>query len=148
MTLVNPHRGPIGYLHLIPLPGVVLILYNLIMLFGNIDGHMNGTAIAITLPSGAAFALTGGQLLTVLGIIALYIELVKATRTGSASIIDHVISLGVFGVFLVEFIAVKGCGTGTFLVLGLIALLDVVAGFTISIVAARRDLSVNPPVVM
>lgn len=141
------HRGPLGYLHYIPMPGVLLIIYNLLMLLGNIEGHMTGTAMAITLPSGAPFELKGGQLLTIFAIVGLYIELVKATRTGSASIIDHGISLGVFGVYLIEFIAVKSCGTGTFLILGLISLLDVVAGFTISIVAARRDLSVNPPMV-
>lgn len=147
MSLGHVHRGPLGYLQFIPLPGVVILIYNLFILGGNIAGKLNTVWVQFGLPSGAPFELTAGQFLIVLAVIALYVELVKATRTGSASIIDHGVSLFVFGLFLVEFVAVQGCGTGTFLVLGLIALLDVVAGFTISIVAARRDLSVNPPMV-
>jgi hypothetical protein len=47
----------------------------------------------------------------------------------------------VFVLFLIEFLVVKDCGTSTFFILGLMSLLDVIAGFTVSIVAARRDFS-------
>jgi hypothetical protein len=45
--------------------------------------------------------------------------------------------------FLVEFIVAPGAGTATFLLLTLMALLDVIAGFSISIFAARRDFAID-----
>ena len=45
---------------------------------------------------------------------------------------------------LVEFITLKGFGTSTFFFITAMCLFDVVAGYTISIIAARRDLSMIP----
>ena len=59
--------------------------------------------------------------------------------TGMSSVIDHALSMAVFVIFLVEFLVVKGCGTSTFFILGLMSLVDVIAGFTVSIAGARRD---------
>jgi hypothetical protein len=58
-------------------------------------------------------------------------------------VLDHTLSTLVFVAYLVEFLTVQGCGTSTFFVLGLMALLDVISGFTVSIVAARRDFGFN-----
>jgi hypothetical protein len=44
----------------------------------------------------------------------------------------------------VEFIVLKGFSTSTFFLITAMCLFDVVAGYTISIVAARRDLGVMP----
>jgi hypothetical protein len=60
-------------------------------------------------------------------------------------VLDHTLSTVVFVVFLIQFLTMAGCGTSTFFALGLMALLDVIAGFTVSIVAARRDFGVNNP---
>ena len=60
-----------------------------------------------------------------------------------ASVIDHSMSTLVFIIFLVEFLTVKGAGNSTFLILGLMSLFDVIAGFTVTIVAARRDFAVG-----
>ena len=67
-------------------------------------------------------------------------EIFKATRTSMASVIDHTLSTLVFVAFIIEFVLVKGAGTSTFLILGLMSLFDVIAGFTVTIVAARRDI--------
>ena len=48
----------------------------------------------------------------------------------------------VFIAFLIEFLMVPAAGT-TFLVLALMSLLDVIAGFSISIFAARRDMAIG-----
>ena len=60
-----------------------------------------------------------------------------------ASVVDHTLSTGVFIALVVEFLTVAECGTSTFFILALMALIDVVAGFTVSIVAARRDFAVG-----
>ncbi len=49
-----------------------------------------------------------------------------------------------FCVALVEFIVLKGFSTSAFFLLTAMCLFDVVAGYTISIVSARRDLAVLP----
>lgn len=77
--------------------------------------------------------------------LILCFEVFKSTRTGISSVLDHALSPLVFVVFLIELLTVAACGTSTFFVLGLMSLLDVIAGFTVSIVAARRDFGVNNP---
>ena len=52
-----------------------------------------------------------------MGVVALFIEIVKATRSSMASAVDHALSALVFAAYLVEFLLVKAAGTGVFLVL-------------------------------
>jgi NADH:ubiquinone oxidoreductase subunit F (NADH-binding) len=73
------------------------------------------------------------------GVLFLYLEIFKSTNTGIGTVLDHALSMVVFVIFLVEFLVVDDCGTSTFFILGLMSLLDVVAGFTVSIAGARRD---------
>jgi hypothetical protein len=47
-----------------------------------------------------------------------------------------------FTVALVEFIVLKGFSTSAFFLIMMMCLFDVVAGYTISIVAAKRDIGV------
>ncbi len=81
--------------------------------------------------------------LIIAGVILLYLELFKATRTSVGAIIEHVFSLLVFLVFLVQFIVYPPAANSTCVILMLLALLDVVGGFTISISTARRDFGVG-----
>ncbi|MHC5110460.1 MAG: hypothetical protein ACYTHJ_11345 [Planctomycetota bacterium] len=131
-----------GILRAVPLFAILLIIYNLVAFLAGEAFSMAATAVTLTLPSDAVFTMSWNDIFLALGVIVLYIEVLKATRTGSISILDHGLSMVVFVVFLVEFIVVGRCGTATFFILVLMSLLDVLAGFTISIVAARRDLAV------
>ena len=78
-----------------------------------------------------------------LGIVALYIELFKSTRTSSISIIDHTLSTFVLVGFLVSWMIFPWAGNSIFLILTFMSFLDVIAGFTITIAAARRDFAVD-----
>jgi hypothetical protein len=108
---------------------------------------------AVTLPtvvlraalaSGAAFTLTTGEGLILLGVAALFLEVVKATRSSQASAVEHALSALVFAGYLIEFLLVKTAGTGVFLVLTLMSFLDLIAGFTVTLGAARRDVTIAP----
>ena len=55
------------------------------------------------------------------------------------------LSTAVFVVALIEFILVAQAATTTFFLLVVITLLDVIAGFSVSITSARRDFSVGIP---
>jgi hypothetical protein len=128
----------------IPLFAVILIIYNVMAFFFNVNFGVSAPPMFdVPLMSGAVWSPTSGDLLLMLGVIFLYIEVFKATNAGAASIVDHALSTFVFIVFLIEFIVVKNAGTSTFIILALMSLLDVIAGFTITISSARRDFSVN-----
>jgi hypothetical protein len=127
---------------MIPMLAVLWLAYNAMLLVGA-SSLLDRPAWSFRLPSGAEWTMRGGEVLVAFGLLALYVEMLKATRTGTASVIEHSLSVLVFLLFVVEFIVVPGAGTATFLLLALMALLDVIAGFSISIFAARRDLAID-----
>ncbi|MBK8286323.1 MAG: hypothetical protein IPK97_16400 [Ahniella sp.] len=121
----------------VPLLAIVIVIANALAFAG--DVAMSQPMFTVPLPSGGALPLTVGDGLILLGLILLYVEMFKATRTQSSTILDHVLSLGVFIVALVEFLILPRFGNGVFLSLVVMCLFDVVAGFTVTISAARRD---------
>ena len=130
-------------LRAIPLFILPLVIYNLLLLMGDINATLASQLFTIDLMSGARWAFSVHDAFIIGGVLVLYFEVFKSTGTGIASVLDHTLSTLVFVVFLVEFLLVAGCGTSTFFALTLMALLDVIAGFTVSIVAARRDFAVG-----
>ena len=124
----------------LPLVGCVALVYAVLALTG-VEPSARPLA-AVGLPSGAAWAVTIGDLLLVLAVIGLYFEVLKATRTSQASVLDHILSLFSFIACLIGFLLVPVLGTSTFLLIMVMALFDVIAGFTITISTARRDFTV------
>ncbi|MGQ0662125.1 MAG: hypothetical protein ACT4P2_00790 [Pseudomonadota bacterium] len=124
-----------------PLLALVVIAYNAMALIFAAD--FDAPRMAFALPSGGTLAVSWGALLVVAGLVAMFVEIVKSTRMGSPSIIDHGLSMAVFTVCLVEFLLVPAMATATFVTVMLMALIDVVAGFTVSISAARRDIALS-----
>jgi hypothetical protein len=130
----------------IPLPAIVLLIYNaLVLLGGDPAARLTAKVIGAPLTSGAAFTLTLGELLLLVGVFSLFIEIVKATRSSMTSAVDHALSALVFAAYLIEFLLVKAAGTGVFLVLTVTSFLDLIAGFTVTIGAARRDIIIDRP---
>ncbi|MBF0438033.1 MAG: hypothetical protein HQL93_02820 [Magnetococcales bacterium] len=126
----------------IPLFAFMLVILNGLIFINKTHPEI-GTATAlfmINLASGAQLAFNVGDILILTGIIALYIEIFKATRSGTESIVDHILSMVIFVLFLVEFLIYKPAGTTLFLTFTLMSLLDVVAGFTVTISTSRRDI--------
>jgi len=97
----------------------------------------------IYLPSGSIWRPTWGDVVILVGLIVLNIEIFKATRTSNVSIIDHTLSTFVFIAFLISWMispwTIGPKGDSTFLFLTVMSFVDVIAGFTITISAARRD---------
>ena len=131
----------------IPLLVIPFILYNL-GLAGIFGDGLNGNPWAVELfsfsmMSGGVFSMTLGMLMIVIALLLLFVEIVKSTRTSNASILDHLLSTFVFVAFLVEFLLVRGAATSVFFTLMVITLIDVLAGFSVSLRAAGRDVTVN-----
>lgn len=125
----------------IPLLAIVLIIYNAIAFTSS--GFLANTVAGFTLPSGAAWSLLGADLLVALALFLLYLEILKATRTSAASIIDHALSLVIFIICLIQFLLMPAFGTAAFFMITLITLIDVIAGFTVTISGARRDVGLD-----
>ncbi len=123
----------------LPLTIIPFILYNLLMILG-VDLTSSMVGGGITMMSGGVWNFTWGDLLLLLGMVVLFIEIVKATYTGTASMIDHGLSMLVFIAFLVEFLLVPQASSSVFFLLMMAALIDVIAGFTIGIRVAKRDI--------
>src|SRR6187401_2450928 len=115
----------------VPLLAIPLILANVLAFAG--DEGLDHLWFLVPLPSGAAAGISTGIGLILLSLLMLYVEIFKSTRTGQASIFDHVLSMFVFVVALIEFITVPRLGNGVFLVILLTTLIDVIAGFTVTI---------------
>lgn len=119
-----------------PFLALVVIAYNIFFVLG-------ATAIGavvgdVRLPSGAAWSVTAGDVLVISGLALLFVEMVSAgSRT--VSVVNHGLSLLVFLVCVVELLLVPQAGTPEFLFITLMTLIDVIAGYTISIGTARRD---------
>jgi hypothetical protein len=131
---------------------VAVIVYNLIAFTGGTPDPLtlqDGTHIirsvfdsqlfSVGLISDGVWRLTIGDVVSIMTLVLLFVELIKSTRTGGSSIIDHALSTILFMICLVEFLVVKEAATSVFFFILVVTLIDVIAGFSITIRAARRD---------
>ena len=126
----------------LPWIAVSVIAYNVIVF---ITGTPFDAVIwQIPMLSGSVWAFTLGDLILAGTLCLLFIEIIKATRTGGNSLVDHALSTIVFIICVIEFLVIPEAATSLFFIITLIALIDVIAGFSVTIRAARRDFSVGP----
>jgi hypothetical protein len=101
------------------------------------------TVSSVYVISGADWTMSAGDMLVVLAILLLFGEIMKATRIGVRTVVDHALSLILFLSMVVEFILVRQAGTATFFLLLVVSFIDVVGGFAVTLRTAQRDLSVE-----
>jgi hypothetical protein len=134
------------YLLGFPLLLIPFAAYNIVaFILGLPDTTWTTQAAAVPMTSGEIWKLTWEDILLAGSIILLWIEIIKSTHLGVRAIIDHVLAMLVFIAMLVEFLLVKAAGTSTFFLLLIISLVDVLAGFIISIRSAGRQVEVDAP---
>ena len=121
------------------------LAYNLVVftLFRGDPVNWCAGMFAVPMPSGMPWGVSAGDFLLVIGIVCLFIEVLKSTRAGRASILEHMLSMVIFVLFLVEFLLVGAASSSVFFLLMVMSLIDVVAGFTVSITAANRDVTMD-----
>lgn len=125
----------------IPLIGVLAVVY--LIIAAVFETVLTRSLFTLVLPSDAEWRFDVRDLFEVLGLGLLYLEILKSTRSGRGQIVEHIVSMAVFVGCLLLFLLVKKTGSSTFLLITVMSAIDVVAGFTISIVAARRDLEIE-----
>lgn len=127
-----------------PLLLIPFAIYNMIA-FLTPGVSWTATVTTVHMMSGQDWTLTWEDLLIGFSIFLLWIEIIKSTRLGMRSVMDHLLAMALFIGMLVEFLLVKQAGTSTFFLLMIIALVDVLAGFIIGMRSGRRQVEVDVP---
>jgi hypothetical protein len=127
-----------------PLLLIPFVIYNIVAFILRLpDDIWTTQAATVHMMSGQDWVLTWEDLLLAFSIFLLWIEIIKSTRMGMRSIMDHILAMALFVAMLVEFLLVRQAGTSTFFLLMIIALVDVLAGFIVSIRSAQRRLEIE-----
>jgi hypothetical protein len=144
-VFIPPERRPARGAFVPPLLVVPFVLYNILAftLMGGNPAAWSGPIMAIYMVSGAPWNISWGDLMVMLGLVLLFFEILKSTRTGRSSIVEHMLSTALFVVFLIEFLLIGATASSVFFLLMAMSLVDVVAGFSISITGAGRDVTME-----
>lgn len=129
-----------------PLIFIPVVIYNVAALLGSslessqaVVAQLQGAAFTVPMASQVSWVVTWGDILIFIGLIALFVELLKSTSTGASAIFNHALSMIVFILCLIEFLLFPAFATSVFFLLMIMSLLDVLAGVIVTIVSARRD---------
>lgn len=97
----------------------------------------------VHMTSGGDWSMSAGDMLIVLAVLMLFGEMMKSTRIGMRTVVDHGLSLLLFLAIVGEFLLVKQAATATFFLLLIISFIDVLGGFAVSLRSAQRGLTVE-----
>lgn len=120
-----------------PLLIVSLAVYNMIAFLTPMPDGWAAKLYTVRLLSGLDWSLTLGDAFIAGTLLLLFIEVVKAT--GAKSMVDHVLSLLVFGGAVAEFLLVQQAANSTFAILTAICFVDLIAGIFIRLRVSRRE---------
>jgi hypothetical protein len=99
----------------------------------------------VMLVSGVEWPVTLRDMLLALGVLMLMFEVIKGARPGAKYLMDHLLSLIVFGAAAAEFVLWPRFGTSTYFLLTLLALVDFLSG--IALRTRRSALAASAPAV-
>jgi hypothetical protein len=95
--------------------------------------------VSLHMASRAAWPVSLGDLLLAGSLLILFAELLKSAGSRRIAILNHSLSMLLFIVCLIEFLLFPAFATSTFFLIGLMVLLDVAAGFLVTLIASRRE---------
>ena len=129
-----------------PLLLVPFVIYNIVaFIFRLPDDIWTAPATTVHMMSGQDWVLSWEEIILAFSIFLLWIEIIKSTRIGMRSVMDHILAMALFIAMLVEFLLVRPAGTSTFFLLMTLALFDVLAGFIVGMRSAPRRIEVEGP---
>jgi hypothetical protein len=131
------------FFEMVPLLSIPVLLYGLFALL--LSGGQGPESFAqgieksltyITLPSGSPWAISGGDLLVLMGLIILFFELTRGVGVSRFAIVHHtlavLLALGCAGAF----IALDAFSTSSFFFLMVMCWLDMIGGVIFNIASA------------
>jgi len=139
-----------GFFTVFPLMIIPVVIYNLLAVAGStfttteaLRARLDTDFLSVPMANDAIWHITPGHALIAGSLLALFFELIKSTSTGRAAVMNHAFSLILFIICLVEFLMLPAFATSVFFLIMLMSLLDVMAGFMVTIASARRDFAVG-----
>ena len=125
-----------------PLLLIPFAIYNIIA-FLMPGVSWTGAFTTVHMVSGGDWSMSAGDILITLAILLLFGEMMKSTRIGIRTVVDHALSLVLFLGIMAEFLLVQQAATATFFLLLVISFVDVLGGFAVTRRSAQRDLTVE-----
>ncbi len=100
-------------------------------------------SMVVPLNSGDVWHISMGDLFIGFSFGLFFIELLRSTKAGRASLMNHGLSVIVFVAALLMFTAVKGYGNSIFFMFTVMTFTDFLVGFIITTATARRDVEIG-----
>ena len=119
-----------------------LVAYAVVTLVAG-QGWIDAEMVTIQMISGNDWRIRAGDLFLMISLVFLFIEILRATKTGTDSLLNHALSAVLFVAALLLFITVSGFGNSIFFLFVMMTALDFMAGFIVTTVTARRDFGVT-----
>ena len=125
------------------LPAILYALFALPMGYQNMRAALDAPIFSMVLPSGSDWVVGRGDALLMFAAGCLFVEIVKATSTARAALVENTLAVLCFTVCFVAFLLVPAFGTNEFFLITSILLVDFIASFIVMTVSARRDVTFN-----
>jgi ABC-type uncharacterized transport system permease subunit len=135
------------YLIAFPLLLIPFAFFNIVVFLLNMPLRDEGKSAVFTIPlaSEATFPpvfdrsmpVTLGDLIVAIGILLLYVELIKSVRPGGKSMVDHLLSLILFLAMAGELLFVPRATSSTLLLLTVLGFVDFIAGLSVRLAQPR-----------
>ena len=93
---------------------------------------------------GGVWPVSIGDLLLAGALIVMFVELVKSSHDRRVAIINHGLSMVLFVACLAELLLAAAFATSVFFLITLMVLLDVLAGFIVTIAVVRHEPDLRP----
>jgi hypothetical protein len=110
-----------------PLLLIPLAVYNIIA-FLMPSVSFSDVLFKVPMITGQAWPVTLADLLLALGVVLLLLEVVKGARPGAKFLMDHLLSLIIFGAAAAEFVMWPKFGNSTYFLLVLLSMADFLGG--------------------
>jgi hypothetical protein len=117
------------YLIAFPLLIIPFAFFNMVLFLLNMP--FSDTVFVIPLVYGRSMPVSTGDLIVVIGILLLYVELIKAVRPGGKLLMDHLLSFLLFAGMVAEFVLVPRAATPTLLLLTALSFVDLITGLSV-----------------
>jgi len=124
----------------IPFTIVPLVIFNIVILFTE-PMVWDNVVFRVPLFSGVEWPLRVGDLMVIVGLLALMGEVFRATSMAKNAVTNHLLSIIVLIIYVIEFVVLGDAANSTFFILTIIALIDVLTGVVVTLRLATRDIT-------
>src|ERR1700741_775234 len=119
-----------------PLLLIPLAVFNIVV-FLMPGVSMTEPLFRVPLMSATEWPITLSDMLVALGMLLLLLEVIKGARPGAKYVMDHLLSLVVFGAAAAEFLLWPKFASSTYFLLVMLALVDFLSGIALRVRRGR-----------